>query len=715
MAYSVNILPKEAAYYTLENASITNGLLTLQPNGTAKIILDKTRLSTITRSILVNVYADKLLNPLSTSVFMFLDIELEDGTIECIGIYPNRINTDVLSFPINLQDGAYKKCELTITANIACDLSVYELCPELESDVSTIIEGVEQSLPHVLYDYNETKLEIFQDEMAIAMIACTLQGNTDVNGHFLIDFYSTEQCDVILRFYDNEIEELYAPLKYTVLPGHNIIGVPHAYLKRLAGIHTFVVTCQCTNGNLEAYPRDILFTIDAGYLAERLIDVGLDIQDIATKQLENNDSPDELWVIGLDANELLVKSRPWGTSSYTAWMPRYSMGAGLLAAIEFDGIWTLRKKEQTYTIITEEDPYIFIVELDNTLVVYKGGDLTTRKVLDTNVTCVSVVRGYKSERFLTQDQGLICAFIKNARPYYVQYVYIAEENKYAWTAPILLCDKDVEYIYVQRLNDYRIGFLLSTSTDNWWYITDRTYVNQGVLPENSDNYLYSPYPILNMVYSNTTLNFEGKEISVEGTTDTFTIEFDYPVTYRIPIKELNIQVKVNGALSYKGIPEGKETEEDIPFFKEVYFNDNILTIKTSKEISSLKYSDCPVEIIFDRHELALKVVTPHLHEITKTSYNFVVPFIPNVIECNSITESIVNTIKMRNILQCKPIQKKKLRRIVESANNVMNNNSTLAVLPINKIKAKDLVEISASNIDTSDMTFIVLQIGAKPI
>ena len=70
---------------------------------------------------------------------------------------------------------------------------------------------------------------------------------------------------------------------------------------------------------------------------------------------------------------------------------------------------------------------------------------------------------------------------------------------------------------------------------------------------------------------------------------------------------------------------------------------------------------------------------------------------------------------MRNILQCKPIQKKKLRRIVESANNVMNNNSTLAVLPINKIKAKDLVEISASSIDTSDMTFIVLQIGAKPI
>ena len=43
MAYGVNILPKEAAYYTLENASITNGRLILQPNGTAKIVLDKSR------------------------------------------------------------------------------------------------------------------------------------------------------------------------------------------------------------------------------------------------------------------------------------------------------------------------------------------------------------------------------------------------------------------------------------------------------------------------------------------------------------------------------------------------------------------------------------------------------------------------------------------------------------------------------------------------
>ena len=43
MAFSSNILPTEAAYYTLTNASLVNGRLSLQSNGTAEIKIDKTR------------------------------------------------------------------------------------------------------------------------------------------------------------------------------------------------------------------------------------------------------------------------------------------------------------------------------------------------------------------------------------------------------------------------------------------------------------------------------------------------------------------------------------------------------------------------------------------------------------------------------------------------------------------------------------------------
>ena len=51
MAYSNNILPKEAAYYTLTNATLIDGRLSIKAGGTAKINIDNTLLSTITDSI----------------------------------------------------------------------------------------------------------------------------------------------------------------------------------------------------------------------------------------------------------------------------------------------------------------------------------------------------------------------------------------------------------------------------------------------------------------------------------------------------------------------------------------------------------------------------------------------------------------------------------------------------------------------------------------
>ena len=73
MAFSTNILPTEAAYYTLNNASIVNGRLSLQSGGSAEIKIDKTILYSVTSNILVNLHADRLLNPLTTPVIMFLD------------------------------------------------------------------------------------------------------------------------------------------------------------------------------------------------------------------------------------------------------------------------------------------------------------------------------------------------------------------------------------------------------------------------------------------------------------------------------------------------------------------------------------------------------------------------------------------------------------------------------------------------------------------
>lgn len=717
MAYSENILPKEAAYYTLSDATIVNGRLSMKAGGSAKIKIDATLLTSIPDSILVNLYTDRLLNPLTTSVIMFLDIILEDGTIQQIGIYPNQLDDKALSFPIELTDGVYRSCELCIQAYIDCDLLVYELCPKQESNVETIIDGVKQSLPHVLYDYNEDTIISRQTESTVAMIACILQGNTDVNGHFLMHFYSTEQCDVYLRFYDNEVEELYAPLKYTVNPGFNSLGVPHAYLKRLAGIHNFIVTCQCTNGQLFMYTRDILFTIDAGHLAERLIDVGMDLQDLTIKQLIENDTPEEIWAIGIDANEVLVKSRPYNntdTTTTTAWTPKYAMGPGIAAAIEFDGNWVLRNKAQTYTIITEEEPFIFILELDNTLVVYKGDDVTTRKILDTGVTSMSVVRGYKSKKYKEQDQGVICAYIKDNLPCYVNYTYDGVTGNYSWSSPRLIANQEAQEVYVQRLNDYRVGFLVSNYKNNIWYISDRTYVNQGILPENCDSVInVLRYPSLCVIEADTSLDFNGTIIAPEGPTDEFVVTFDYPVIPRIPIQDIEVHVYVNGAETYTVEDESGKIQE-ISYFKKLSFQENNLVIYTTKEITSLSHADCPVKVIISKYDFGLMVCKPQLHEPLKDTYTFYVPFVPNKMPI-SYTEEILSNITTQSAFLCKPIKEYKQKAKVENIHaGIKIPQAALHVHQVDTLKVNNPVEEKYGHISVS-ATLTMQQVGEQPI
>lgn len=487
MAYSKNVLPLDAAYYSLQNATINNGILSLYPGGKAYINIDKTILQAIPSSVLLNFFTSQEIDPLSSDVSIFLDILMEDGTSQNIVVYPSSQFNDGVSLEIALDDGEYNTFQFRIQSQIACDFLLWELCPELQADITTIIEGVEQSLPHLLYDYNTWPLQVEQDETSIGMIACELLGNTDVNGHFSLDFYSSEYCNVYIRFKDNEITELYTPLLFTVNPGHNTIGIPHAYLKRLAGVHNFVVTCQCTNGILDIYPRGLLFTIDAGYLAERLIDAGLDIMDLSIRQLNIVSGPDEIWCIGLDAGEILVRSRPYKTQANTAWTPRYALGQGLDAAIEFDGDWERVVGETNYTLKTQERPYVFIVDLDGNLVCYTFTyDGQNSIILDTDVKSVSAIRGYKSSLYIEQDQGLVVAYIKNdGKAYYRQYKYIAIRDAFIWDE-ICLLDEHVLHLVVNRLNDYRIGFTLEQADRNRLVVSDRTYVAQSVKPE----YLY---------------------------------------------------------------------------------------------------------------------------------------------------------------------------------------------------------------------------------
>lgn len=508
MGYGANILSTEAYAYELTNATIDNNTLSILPGGTATQAIDITVLPKLTETFkftcIATHYADNYEPNISVTIHAkHAGTQLYYNAL----LYPVQVLPGQYDCTFKLADGEYTEMYVTISSDVVTTFTLWELRPEApDTDIETIIDGVKQSLPRLLYDYNTFPFDVYQAETTIAVITCRLIQNTDLQGHFLFTFTASIHATVTLRFYDNEAEELFAPLFYDAYAGYNTIGIPHAYLQRLAGIHSFIVTAQVTAGSLHIDTRRILFTIDGGYLAIRELDVGMDVTDIAVRQLASSNGPDELWLVGLDKGEALVRRRNYTeTNAAVAFDVVGSLGRASAAAIEFNGNWVLRAGADQYTIETDEDPWYFWVNDLYELCACHGlpSEENPHIVLATAVSdCVKACRGYSSMLYTAQDQGLIVAYIKyDGYAYYRQYAYNTTSGIVQWEPEVMLPFGTEQFtsINVHRLNDYRIGFELSGER-NVWLISSRTYVGQSAYPENGtigglyeDNEMYEPF------------------------------------------------------------------------------------------------------------------------------------------------------------------------------------------------------------------------------
>lgn len=487
MEYGSNILKTEPAYYKLKNASISGGILTVRPGGSAKCTINSDYIVRATEYFMVNLITEGHTDNYEPKTRVDIHfVSNEDEKAYNYTIYPTESGTGVFSQEIQVKAGDYKDFTFEISSKETIRFLVWELCPEAaDENIKTVIEGVEQSLPKLLYDYNTWPLYVEQDERTIALITFRLLDQTDLQGHFQLTYVASEPTTLTLRFKDNETTELFAPLLYDLHAGRGSVGVPHAYLERLAGIHSLIVTAQVTHGSLAIETRGILFTIDGGYLAERMLDIGADVQDISIRQLSEDNGPDEIWIVGLEKEEALVRKRKYDLKATVGFEPVLSLGYAREAAIEFDGRWVLRANSENYTLETEENPWLFWVDKEYYLHAQIGNDESTRVTLERFVTCIHTCRGYKSELYPEQDQGIILVFIKNAQAYYIQYQYNKTAQTYKWGDVTELDSSltDVSYITVNRLNDYRVQITVKHATGVKTYISDRTYVNQAFLPE----------------------------------------------------------------------------------------------------------------------------------------------------------------------------------------------------------------------------------------
>lgn len=502
MEYGADVLRKDSAFYTLDKATFSNGILYLRAGGSATTSLTTTELAKLTEWFRLTYIGAKFANNYLPEIRIVVQAQLVSGERFTITGYPVNNSNGVYQQEFQIKAGEYSICTYTIESDVDVAVSLWELCPTAnEIDPQTIIDGVSQALPRLLFDYNTSPLIVSRQEATVGIITCRLLADTDLQGHFAITFQASEVSTITVRFYDNEGEELFAPLFYDSNIGHNTIGIPHSYLRRKSGIHSFVVTMQTNAGHLTIGTRNMLFTIDGGYLAQRVLDVAMDVMDLAIRQISSSDGPDEIWIVGNDAGKTLVRKRDYNEENVNVtWTAVAAMGYFKAGAIEFNGQWVLRAAAGKYTLNTEEVPYLFLVTEEGQLWAYHGPNDEVPFLLDTSVTMVRACRAYSSIDYPEQDQGLIVAYLKtDGTAWYKQYVWNEYSQQFYWLPEVQIGIDTWDHINVSRLNDYRVSFQLSNSEKNLWIYSDRTWVGQATPPEFFS--LYSNYIDKSAIYS----------------------------------------------------------------------------------------------------------------------------------------------------------------------------------------------------------------------
>lgn len=563
MAFSTNILPKASSYYALSNATINNYTLSLSAGGFAEIQVTNQMLPKLTGKMLIVVHPSVFSSSYTNDAIQVAVSILTTSGKHIEYLIPVCYDkSGVFNTEITLPEETFSTFTYRISSSVPVMVYNWELCAEEAVDVTTVIDGVEQSLPKLLYDFNTYAYAVDQKEVTVGLISCYLLDATDLQGHFNLSFFATERCNVHVRIKDNTVTELFSPQVYTVEKGYASIDIPHAYLHKLATEHDFSVTIQCTNGQLSIPVRGLLYTIDGGYLATRLLDAGVDIEDISVRQLPTDSGPSEVWAIGYESLRLILKKREYSLLQRVNWEVVKDFGEGACAAVEFHGNWLNRNNADKYTIETESTPFVFIVGLDGVLRCYRGEDFTTVDVIDTEVTAIAACQGFGSMYDIEQRQGLIVTYIKKGNVYYRQWLYDTTNSRFMWKAAYeVYTNGDATFVSIHRLPDYRVGVCVGHPAGTKWFITDRTYVSQSVKPETIRSYVddFVMCSVFDRSKAPSTVVWPGttNEFEVDFYYNNFIMSFDGPlvllnnVTYD-DLRE-SITVYINGRELEEGV------------------------------------------------------------------------------------------------------------------------------------------------------------------
>lgn len=564
------------------------------------------------------------------------------------------------------------------------------------------LEDMKKAIPIVLSYYNTGLVTVGQEPDTIASISCRLLRKTNLQGHLVVKFNASEYCNVILQFLDSGMKELFAPVTFTANPGSNTIGVPHAYLDRLEGIHSFTVVMQCTNGTINIPVRGILFTIDGGYIIERLISAGMEVEDITIKQTDMDTSPSEIWAVGFDHEGLVLKKRDYNPKVTEDWVGIKNFGPGISAAVEFRGFWII--KNGFYTLQTEDFPFVFMSDEDKILKVYYGKNYETVFELDTDVTQVSACQGFNS-LIEEEDSGMIAAYIKNGNVYYRQYLYDKDKQIYMWYSALpIYMNGDAIFVTVHRLPDYRIGICIKHAEGVKWLITERNYIGQAVKPEKV-NIESSNFAIITMydkdkAPATPSVQVATKNILPEDTLyhNNFVLSFDGPIAF---VDGKTNDILINSIkVSIDGVVLSKKEIKNITIEK------NNILVSLVKDVMGGK----TVQISLNCPYTAIKIYNGSLAPVEQ-NYSWLLP-LPTYRYYE--TEVVNSTLSANANIVVRPIITTKINNTEEKSSVAINPIVNVMVKPIitNNFKIeKEKINLTMN----TEISVVVLQVGVTPV
>lgn len=482
MGFGSNVLSTIPADWTVTNGSMATESLSLEANGSAILEIDTSMLEELPELAQVTVVAT---SDYGTGMDDYVElIGISDGGTHTHFILPIvDVSTGIFRTTVEFEAAKYDSFTFGIYSLEGIEIIEWSLSVEVSDDYTEIIDGVERAIPKLLYDYNMYNFEVQQEQYTIGMISAYLLEDGDLQGHLLVNCTATEDSTVVIRFLDNEIEELYSPHEFKVKRGANSVGIPHAYIDRLAGIHTFIVTIQVLSGSITIETRGVMYTIDGGYLVERALDVGYNLFDITLKQLSDEAEPSWIYAVCIDEENALIRKRAYDEEEGVAWEPDYVIEGAQNACLDFYGDWVLRTGAEGFTLETDEYPYVMWIDLDGNLQAQYGTEEETRVQLATNVSQVRCCMAYNYTPDISYDQGLVCLYISDGIVYYRNLCRLDLDGNRAWGAQqeIELFGTGNTDIKLSRLNDYRMSFN-AINSESQWLISDRGYVGQAIRP-----------------------------------------------------------------------------------------------------------------------------------------------------------------------------------------------------------------------------------------